>query len=117
MYMLHVTSYKQALTAALMPCGKEAHPELSIIGAGEFHIYKRRCIMDDCENRIWRGSEACGFDRVFGTPCPLEASAEQSADWWRWEKRLRGINDEGKEFHSMEWARRLASSRSKSQVT
>ena len=86
-----------------MPCGKESHPELSIIGAGEFQAYKRRCISNDCENRIWRTAEACGFDRVFGKPCPTEANENTTAEWRQWEKRLRGVNEEGKEFHSMEW--------------
>ena len=24
-------------------------------------------------------------------------------EWRGWEKRLRGVNEEGKEFHSLEW--------------
>ena len=41
----------ETLTDTLMPCGKESHPELSIIGAGEFQTHKRRCIHHDCANR------------------------------------------------------------------
>ena len=90
------------LTTTLMPCGKESHPELSIIGASEFQTHKRRCIHDDCANRIWRAGEACGFEGVFGAPCPTEMG-DAPAEWRRWEKRLRGVNDEGKEFHALEW--------------
>jgi len=92
----------EALTETLMPCGKESHPELSIIGAGQFRTYKRRCISNDCTNRIFHAGEACGFERVFGSPCPTELGGE-AAEWRRWEKRLRGVNEEGKEFHSLEW--------------
>ena len=92
----------EALTATLMPCGKESHPELSIIGASEFQTHKRRCIHNDCANRIWRAGEACGFEGVFGAPCPTEMG-DEPAEWRRWEKRLRGVNDEGKEFHALEW--------------
>ena len=97
-----MTSSVEKLMEVLMPCGKVAHPELSIIGAGEFQTYKRRCISGDCANRIWRSSEACGFDSIFGAPCPTEAN-EECTEWRGWEKRLRGVNEEGKEFHSMEW--------------
>lgn len=90
------------LTATLMPCGKENHEALSIIGAGTFQAYKRGCIFGDCANRMWRGSLACGFKRIFGAPCPTEAS-EARTEWRRWEKRLRSTNDEGKEFHALEW--------------
>ena len=90
------------LTETLMPCGKEGHPELSIIGASEYQTFKRRCISNDCENRIWRAREACGFEGVFGAPCPTEANGERT-EWRRWEKRLRGVNKDGEEFHSLEW--------------
>ena len=92
----------EALTATLMPCGKESHPELSIIGASKFETHKRRCIHNDCANRIWRAGEACGFEGVFGAPCPTEMG-DEPAEWRRWEKRLRSVNDEGKEFHALEW--------------
>ena len=90
-----MTSSVEAWTEAVTPCGKESYPELSIIGAGEFQTYKRRCIFGDCEKRIWRGSEACSFERVFGAPCPTEAN-EEATEWRGWEKRLRGVNEEGK---------------------
>ena len=92
----------ETLMATLFPCGKISHPELSIIGASEFSTYKRRCVHDDCENRIWRRREACGFEAIFGKPCPTETTADET-EWRSWQKRLRGVNDEGKEFHSMEW--------------
>jgi hypothetical protein len=28
---------------------------------------------------------------------------DEPAEWRRWEKRLRGVNDEGKEHHALEW--------------
>lgn len=90
------------LMETLMPCGKVSLSALSIIGAGEFQTYKKRCVFNDCEKRIWRGREACGFESIFGKPCPIEAS-KTASEWRGWEKRLRGVNEEGKEFHSLEW--------------
>ena len=90
------------LMETLMPCGKVSLSALSIIGAGEFQTYKKRCVFNDCEKRIWRGREACGFESIFGKPCPLEAN-KTTSEWRGWEKRLRGVNEEGKEFHSLEW--------------
>jgi hypothetical protein len=86
----------------LMPCGKVSLSALSIIGAGEFQTYKKRCVFNDCETRIWRGREACGFESIFGMPCPTEAN-KTASEWRRWEKKLRGVNEEGKEFYSLEW--------------
>lgn len=91
------------LIDTLMPCGKTAYPELSIIGAAEFRAYKRRCIFNNCEKRMWCQQEACGFESIFGKPCPTEANDNDLVEWRRWEKRLRGVNDEGKEFYSLEW--------------
>ena len=45
-------------------------------------------------------------DHVFGRPCPTEDTNEPF-EWWVWEKRLRGVNDEGKPFYSLEWIPKL----------
>ncbi len=99
-----------ALTAALMPCGKDEYPDYSIFGSGPFRAYKKRCIFDDCPKKLFCRSEACGFDSVFGKICPTEANDEQFS-WQAWEKRIRGVNDEGKPFHSMEWVPRHGTKR------
>ena len=101
-----MTYSRKALTDALMaPCGKQSHPDYSIIGEGEFQAYKRRCISNDCEKKIFRGQEACGWDRVFGATCPIDASDDKFS-WWVWEKQLRGTNEDGKPFYSLEWRTR-----------
>lgn len=97
-----MTKSVESLTAALMPCGKVSFPRYSIIGAGEFRAYKKQCVFNNCEKAIFRPSEACGWDRVFGPICPTEAT-DDPFSWFTWEKRLRGVSDEGKEFYSLEW--------------
>ena len=91
------------LTSTLMPCGKQAYPDYSIIGEATFRDYKRTCIGDNCELKIFRGGQACGFDRVFRQPCPMENN-DEAMTWWRWEKRQRGVKkDSGEAFYSLEW--------------
>ena len=98
-----MTRSRKMLTDVLMePCGKQNYPDYSIIGGGEFHAYKKRCISNDCDKRIFKGREACGWDRVIGTMCPVEDS-EDPFSWFVWEKQLRGTNEDGKPFYSLEW--------------
>ena len=68
-----VTTSLEKLTAALMPCGKETYPQYSIIGERDFQAYKKPCISNDCEKKVFCPGEACGFDRVFG---------KQWRRWW-----------------------------------
>ena len=87
-----MTQSVDKLTAALMPCGKEANPDYSIIGEGEFHAYKKQCIFDDCRKKnmfseFYSPDDACGFSSVFGSPCPTEAN-DEPFHWYWWEKQL-----------------------------
>eukprot|EP00966_Prymnesium_polylepis_P035164 817370-Prymnesium_polylepis.1 len=90
-----MTKSVNTLTAALMPCGKVTYPDYSIIGAGEFRAYKKQCIFGNCEKAIWDPKAACSWGRVFGPICPTE-NTDDPFSWFTWEKRLRGVNEEGK---------------------
>jgi len=97
-----MTKSVEALTTALLPCGKVSYPQYSIIGCGDFRAFKKQCVSNNCEKRLWNRSEACSWESVFGPICPTE-NTDDKFSWFTWQKRLRGANEEGKAFYSLEW--------------
>ena len=91
----------EALHQALLPCGQLTLPEYTVTGERPFKLYPKACVEDNCPNKIFRGKEACGWDRVFGADCPVETS-EDSFWWWAWEMRPRGNKEDGQPSYSPE---------------
>ena len=84
------------LRAALLPCGKETFADMNVTGAPPFKMYPKACALGNCPNKLWRGRDACGWERRFGSGCPMDAG-DQMITMQRWEQKLRGkkVDDEG----------------------
>ena len=97
-----MTVSTEALLDALQPCGKQSYPDYSVTGASVFRSYDRACAEGNCPQKVFNRSNACDWENVFGADCPLESSNEKY-DWWVWSKQLRGTDQDGKPFYSLEW--------------
>ena len=85
------------LRAALLPCGKQTFADMDVTGAPiAFKMYPKVCALGNCPNKLWRGSDACGWERRFGPGCPMDAG-DQMITMQRWEQKLRGekVDEEG----------------------
>jgi hypothetical protein len=84
------------LRAALLPCGKQTFADMNVTGAPPFEMYPKACALGNCPNKLWRGREACGWLRRFGSGCPMDVG-DQMITMQRWEQQLRGkkVDDEG----------------------
>ena len=93
------------LRAALLPCGKQTLPDMNVTGAPPFKMYPKACTLGNCPNKLWRGRDACGWERRFGSGCPMDVG-DQMITMQRWEQKLRGkkVDDEGvvKQSYSLE---------------
>ena len=93
------------LRAALLPCGKQPLADMDVTGAPPFKMYPKACALGNCPNKLWRGRVACGWDRRFGSGCPMDVG-DQMITMQRWEQKLRGtkVDDEGvvKQSYSLE---------------
>lgn len=94
------------LRIELLPCGETEYRCYSIEGGHTFKTFNGMCCKGKCPKRrllhAARTPGACGWLNVFGGHCPIEATND-AFTWHRWEPRLRGTNDEGKDFYSDEW--------------
>lgn len=85
------------LRAALLPCGKQTFADMNVTGAPPFKMYPKACALGNCPKQLWRGHEACGWERRFGAGCPMDVG-DHMITMQRWEQKLRGqkVDDEGK---------------------
>ena len=84
------------LRAALLPCGKQTFADMNVTGAPPFEMYSKACALGNCPNKLWRGRDACGWQRRFGSGCPMDVG-DQMITMQRWEQQLRGkkVDQEG----------------------
>ena len=84
------------LRAALLPCGKQTFADMNVTGAPPFKMYRKACVVGNCPNKLWRGRDACGWERRFGSGCPMDAG-DHMITMQRWEQKLRGkkVAEEG----------------------
>ncbi|KAL3916857.1 MAG: hypothetical protein SGPRY_006643, partial [Prymnesium sp.] len=87
----------------LLPCGQVDVPEYTPVGASTFKTYRRECVYGSCAKRIFRGAQACGWDRQCPVICPLETS-DKPFSWRVWKQRVSGKNDEGQPTYTPEFS-------------
>lgn len=82
------------LMATMLPCGQTEYPDYSVTGASTYTAYSHNCAQGNCPKKLWRGSQACSFEALFRSGCPIDADGTKNFAWRAWEQRPRGKNRE-----------------------